>query len=169
MSGRTRAPDISDPRVGLLDLVREDQERRLQMQESRQQTTTRHKAAFTKGSTFPDKAFTKEKGVRQTWVVRIIDAMAKDPGVWFQRVTYLNEKGANPRAAKDQASTFNAADGRAMGEAKKNEPSQVKFLRKHGGRFEAEYTAEPIETTDGPALVMRVRYFPPDSKDGEFS
>jgi hypothetical protein len=168
--GRTRAPDISDPRVGLLDLIREDQERRLQMQESRSQTATRHKAAFTKGSTFPDKAFTRETAVRQTWVVRMIEAMAKHPGVWFEKITVLDEKG-NPRAAKDQASTFNAAEGRAMGEAKKNEPSQVKFLRKHGGRFEAEYTPEPLVLNDDsfPVVVMRARYFPPESKDGQFS
>lgn len=160
------------PRGGLLDMIREDQERRMTVSETPNETKARHTSGFHRGSTFPDETFASASstGVRQTWVYLMCEAMRLDPGVWFERVFHLEGKSpANPRAAKDVASTFNTAATKSREPAKKNEASQIKFLRKNGGHFEAQHTPNPVQTKDGPAMVLRVRYFPKDSNRNQLS
>lgn len=127
------------------NLLKEDRERRMQNQETRRQVKARHVGieAFRKGSIVPDALFEQKSTQRRTWTIKMMDEMAKHPGIWFEKYYVYDSAKDAGNGPSSTALMFNRAH---EGRTSKNKP-YADFIEKRGGRFFAEYTTNPIEPT----------------------
>lgn len=123
-------------------ILREDQERRMQNQETKRQVKARHVGLepFRKGSVIPDDVFEMKTTARRTWTMRMMAEMAKHPGTWFEKYYVYDSEQDAGHGPSSTALVFNRAH---EGRTSKNRP-YADFIRKHGGRFFADYTTVPL-------------------------